>query len=145
MTARERTVIVLVSAALLLAACSEAAPEEQASGGGVASVESIEGSEVARVILAQEAADRLGIETGTVEAAHGGQLAIPYAAVLYDPTGRTWTYTNPEPLTYVRAEITIDAIRQDTAYATTGPPVGTTVVTVGAEELLGTEFEVAEE
>ena len=35
---------------------------------------------------------------------------IPYAAVLYDPTGDTWAYTNPEPLVFVRAPIDRDPI-----------------------------------
>jgi hypothetical protein len=146
MTRRDRIVLVTLAALCLLPACSRASTEDEGTANAdIATVEAIDGSDVSRVILAQEAADRLGIETAPVQAGEGGELAIPYAAVLYDPTGRTWAYTNPEPLTYVRQEIEIDTIREGMAFATTGPPVGTAVVTVGASELLGTEYEVADE
>jgi len=143
MRARDRLLMVALVAACLAPACSEAASDTEERT-PPASVEPIAGSEVSRVVLSQEAADRLGIETAPVESGSRGE-SIPYAAVLYDPEGRTWAYTNPEPLTYVRAEITIAKITGTTAVVTSGPPVGTDVVVVGASELLGTEYEVGEE
>jgi hypothetical protein len=146
MTRHERIALLAVAAMLVLTACSRTGGEEDAAGTlDVATVEAIPGSNVARVILAQEAANRLGIETAPVEDARESETAMPYDAVIYDPTGRTWAYTSPEPLTFVREEIVIDRIRGGTAFLTSGPPVGTQVVTVGASELLGTEYEVAEE
>ena len=62
--------------------------------------------------------------------------------MLYDPDGATFTYTSPEPLVFVRAPITIDRIEGDVAYLTEGPATGTSVVTVGAAELFGTELGV---
>jgi hypothetical protein len=53
--------------------------------------------------------------------------------------GETWTYTSPEPLTFVRAPITVEAIDADLAYLSAGPAPGTEVVTVGAAELFGVE------
>lgn len=64
---------------------------------------------------------------------------IPYAAVLYDLNGDTFTYTSPEPLVFVRHPISIDYIEGDLAVLSDGPPSGTAVVTVGAAELYGTE------
>jgi hypothetical protein len=113
---------------------------------GAATVEPIEGSELSRVRLSSRAVERLGIQTAPARAAEtGGRLAhtiIPYAAVLYDVTGSTFAYTNPEPLVYVRAPIEIDSIAGDDALLTDGPPVGTAVVTVGAAELFGAELGV---
>jgi hypothetical protein len=72
-------------------------------------------------------------------------MVVPYAAVLYDAHGDAWTYTSPEPLTFVRHRITVDNIQGDLAFLSSGPPVGTLVVTVGAAELYGAEFEFEEE
>lgn len=67
------------------------------------------------------------------------QKVIPYAAVLYDPRGNTWTYTNPEPLVFVRHSIDVEFIEGDRAVLREGPPIGATVVTAGAAELFGVE------
>jgi len=65
---------------------------------------------------------------------------VPTSAVLYDAKGKTWVYTNPEPLVFVRHAISIDYIDGDRAVLLDGPASGTAVVTVGAAELLGTEY-----
>lgn len=67
---------------------------------------------------------------------------IPYAAVLYDPAGNTWVYTNPSELVFVRQPIQIETITGDDVILGDGPPAGTAVVTVGAAELYGAEFGV---
>jgi hypothetical protein len=67
------------------------------------------------------------------------QKVIPYSALVYDPHGVTWTYTNPEPLTFVRHCVEVEFIEGDRAVLRTGPPTGTVVVTVGAALLLGIE------
>jgi hypothetical protein len=43
----------------------------------------------------------------------------------------------------VRQKISIDHVVGDSVMLHDGPPVGTEVVTVGAAEVYGTEFEVA--
>jgi len=43
----------------------------------------------------------------------------------------------------VRQEIEIDRVDGDSVMLSDGPPAGTKVVTVGAAEVWGTEFEVA--
>ena len=70
---------------------------------------------------------------------------IPYAAVVYDSEGASWTYTRAGEHTYVRAEVTVDRIQDDLALLTAGPEVGTAVVVVGAPELLGAEMQIAGE
>lgn len=108
-----------------------------------ATVEQIEGTELSRVTLSQRASERLGIETVEIvdEAVDGmARQTIPYGAVIYDANGGTWTYTNPEPLVFVRHGITIDRIEGNTAVLSQGPPAGTKVVKVGAALLLGAEY-----
>lgn len=114
-----------------------------------AHVEHIEGTELSRVTLTARAAERLDIQTDQVremEVTRSGETAkrtvVPYASVLYDPQGETWVYTSPEHLVFVRQHVDIDYIEGDTAILSDGPPLGTTVVTVGVAELYGTEFEM---
>jgi hypothetical protein len=75
-------------------------------------------------------------------ASSGTRTVVPYAAVLYDSNGDAWVYTNPEPLVFVRHRIKIEYIAGDRAVLSEGPAVGTAVVTLGAAELFGAEFEV---
>lgn len=67
---------------------------------------------------------------------------LPYSAVLYDPSGNTWVYTNPERLVFVREQIRIESMAGDDVILADGPDAGAAVVTVGAAELYGTEFGV---
>ena len=105
-----------------------------------------------RVILTEQAADRLGIETtaisdSEVQSAAGVttlRKVVPYSAVLYDVDGGAFVYTSPEPLTFVRAPINVDYIKGDVAVLSDGPSFGTAVVTVGSAELFGAEFEFEE-
>ena len=145
---RSRLSALLLIAALCLgvAACSRGAESsEEDTGYRDAKVEAVEGSDLSRVTLSKEAAGRLGIHTAVVAKGPDVRTNIPYAAVLYDEAGDTWTFTSPAPLTYLRAHIEVDVIQGGRAVLSAGPPVGTTVVTVGAAELLGTELGVGEE
>jgi hypothetical protein len=139
--------LLLLAAALAIAvsACSRGQVAEEEAGYRDATVEPVKGTDLSRVTLSQQAADRLGIQTVQVRAGTSGHTVIPYAAVLYDETGDTWTFTSPRPLTYLRQHIRIDLIQGEQAILLEGPPVGTAVVTVGAAELLGTELGVGEE
>ena len=67
------------------------------------------------------------------------QKVIPYSAVLYDPQGNSWAYTNPEPLVFVRHRIEIEYIEGDRAVLLQGPDTSAKVVTAGAAELFGVE------
>jgi hypothetical protein len=133
---------ILIITGLLLSACASVAEEEGALQ-DPATLEPIEGSDVSRVTLTEEAAVRLDIEVDPVLLT-GSATTIPYAAVFYTATGDTWTYTNPEPLTFVRVPIVVDHIRGDDVFLSDGPPPGMDVVTQGAAELYGTETGVEE-
>ena len=131
---------VLILAAVALAACSQTSVS--ASKVEAAKVEKIEGTELNRVILTEKAAQRLDIQTAQVreEQVNGTQrTVIPYAAVIYDLHGETWTYTSPEPLTFVRQAITVDYIEGDMAVLSDGPAAGAQVATVGVAELYGAD------
>lgn len=72
-----------------------------------------------------------------------GKLSVSYWAILYDSTGKTWVYTNPEARVYVRQAVTVERINGAVALLSDGPAAGTVVVTTGAEELYGAEFDTA--
>jgi hypothetical protein len=92
-----------------------------------------------QITLTADAAKRIDVRTAAVKS-DGGNTVIPYAAVLYDPDGAAWTYTNPKPLVFERADITVDRIDGERAILAKGPAPGTAVVTVGATELWGVEY-----
>lgn len=66
-------------------------------------------------------------------------LVVPYSAVVYDASGRTWVYTAIAPDAYVRHPIEVAYIEAGDAFLTDGPPAGTEVVVVGSGELDGFE------
>jgi hypothetical protein len=109
-----------------------------------ATVKPIAGSDLSRVELSADAARRLGITTAPVVADGKGEV-MPYDAVLYDASGATFTYTSPQPRVFVRAPVVVRRIVGARALLSSGPPAGTAVVTRGAPELYGTEFEVEED
>ena len=131
--------VILVGAVVGLAStgctqiAAEAAPEPPA-----AVAEPIDGSELARIRLTEEAALRLAIETAPVGVA-GDALTVPYGALLYDASGQSWVFTNPEPLVYVREAIEVERIDAEVVTLASGPVAGTAVVTVGGAELYGVE------
>ncbi len=138
--------MLLIITSLLLPACTAATVAEEEIK--AVRLEPIEGTDLNRVILTEKAVERLDIQTSLVsdEEVNGTQRkVIPYAAVLYDPTGQAWTYTNPEPLVFIRQTIVIDHIKDDLAVLSEGPDSGMAVVTVGAAELFGSESEFEEE
>ena len=104
-----------------------------------AKVENIEGSKVKRVTVTERAAKRLDIQTAEMGKEGADGLSTPYASILYDISGGTWVYTNPEALTYVRQSVVVQGIKGDKAFLKTGPVAGTKVVTVGVAELYGAE------
>ena len=141
-------ILVLLFVCLPLGACRNVQEQEGDEEQGPATVEHLEGDEPTRVTLTEEAAKRLDIQTSPVqESAVGGMQreTIPYAAVLYDINGDTWTYTNPEPLVFFRHHIVVDHIEGDLVILAEGPHAGMAVVTVGAQELYGAEVEFEEE
>jgi hypothetical protein len=129
----------LAVAALALGACSSgtsSAPKVEAI-----TIEEDATSGLKTLTLSEKAAERLGVESAEVAGA-GSAMTVPYAAIVYDAAGKTWTYVTEEPLVYKRAEITVDQIDGDVARLSAGPPAGTQVVTTGAAELYGAEIGV---
>jgi hypothetical protein len=132
----------------LLGVWSLRSSESQADTGGheePAVVEAIEGSDVSRVTLTQQASDRLGIQTAEIaekNASGGTRLVAPYSAVIYETDGSTWVYTNPEPLVFIRQAVTVETIQGEEAILAEGPEAGTKVVTVGGAMLFGAEHGV---
>jgi hypothetical protein len=129
--------VAAVIALPLVAGCGGGS-SQASEDSGPAYVEAIEGTDVSRVTLTEKAAKRLAIETAAVKKIGGGTV-IPYSAVLYSPTGETWAYVSPKPLTFVRQEIVVDRIAGDKAYLSKGPSTGAKVATVGVAELHGAE------
>lgn len=132
---------VAAAVALGLTACVEA-PVEAASIIAPATKEEIAGTELSKMTLTERAAERLDLQTVAVTEGVGG-LEIPYGALIYTSDGDTWVYTNPEPLVYIRAKVLVDRIDGAVARLSDGPPAGTQIVTVGAAELYGAEFDAA--
>ena len=137
-------IVLLVIAALQLSACApKSAKVEKIQP---FQLEPVEGTDFQRVTLTAKAAERLDIQTAAVRNAQvngSQQKVIPYAAVLYGLLGETWTYTNPEPLVFVRQAIVIDYIEGDRVVLSKGPDVGTAVVIIGAAELYGAEVGIS--
>jgi len=76
----------------------------------------------------------------------GGEVTVPYDALVYEPTGNPAVYVATGPLTYTRYLVPVTVITGQTAYLKPGSlPAGATVVTQGAEELLGVQNGVGEE
>jgi hypothetical protein len=139
----------LAAVALFLTGCSVASAHEDPSP---AVVKSIPGSAVKQLQLTQQAIHRLGIRiaalrTGqaSVDGHRGTYKLIPYSAVVYDNDGSTWAFVNTAPQTFIRQRLTVGAIQGNTAVLAAGPAPGATVVTVGAPELLGTEYNISGE
>ena len=140
-------IVMLLITALQLSACGKAteAPAEVRP----VQVEHLNSAtEASHVILTPDAAKRLDLQTDVaqVEDIGGAQrVVIPYASVLYDTQGKTWVYTTTDSLTFTRIPVEVDSITGDDVVLQSGPPSGTQVVTVGAEELFGSETEFEEE
>jgi len=134
------TIVIIIAGTLLSACGARSSDSEVPEEAAPAKVEHLKGVDPTRVTLTADAAKRLDIQTAPAQGD-----AIPYAAVLYDMEGNTWVYTNPEPLIFVRSPVTVDHIEGDQAFLVKGLPSGMTVVTIGAEELYGSETEFEEE
>lgn len=139
--ARRWTFAVLVLALVVPAACAPSSSGTAAKDPAVV-VEKNAETGLSKLTLSAKAAERLGIATAAVvdrPESGASRTAVPYAAVIYDASGKTWAYTNPAALAFVRQPITVDRIEADLAVLSGGPPIGTLVVTVGVAELWGIE------
>lgn len=150
MSTRKSGVIGLAAvAALLLTGCGA---DQATADHPPAVVQAVQGSQVPQVRLTDQAMHQIGLTTQPVRAATKGVAGrpgpykvVPYSAVIYDNDGSTWTYANTAARTFMRERITVRVIQGQTAVLSQGPAAGTMVVTVGAPELLGTEYNISGE
>ena len=141
---RLATALALLALPLLATACGGTSAEEASAKPAV--TEQVPGTDIIRVKLTADAAERLGVKTVHVRSeSRSNRAVIPYAAVLYDPDGSTWTYASPARDVYQRKDITVARIRGNAAVLSRGPRVGTVVVTDGATEIWGVEYGGIEE
>lgn len=126
--------VVLALGAAALAGCTEVESESETG---------YEPSKLRKthVEFTPEGAKRTGLRTEAVERT-GRRVSVPYAALLYDPEGKTYVYTSPKELHYVKAEVRVARVESGRVVLARGPPRGTRVVTTGAVEVYGTELEV---
>jgi hypothetical protein len=126
--------VVLALGAAALAGCTEVESESETG---------YEPSKLRKtyVEFTPEGAKRTGLRTEAVERT-GRRVSVPYAALLYDPEGKTYVYTSPKELHYVKAEVRVAQVESGRVVLARGPPPGTRVVTTGAAEVYGTELEV---
>lgn len=138
-----------LGAGLAVSGCARGTELVEIDQHGPASVAPVRGSDVHRVALTARAVERLGIRTTPLGAPSGKDRrslgVVPLAALVYDEQGRTWVFTRPAPLTFVREPVTIARIVADRVMLSRAPAVGTAVVTVGSAELLGAELGVGGE
>lgn len=143
---RRRTLAGLVIAAFLALGAAGCAQIQEAApaNGDPAVLAEVPGTDLHRITLTEHAVERVGLKTDvTAVDPQTGKLSVSYWAILYDSTGKTWVYTNPDPRVYVRQAVTVERINGAAALLSDGPAAGTVVVTTGAEELYGAEFDTA--
>jgi hypothetical protein len=128
--------LLLITMVAALVACGP--PRRNTQQVRPSTIKVVEGTESVQVILTEKAAERLGVETVLID----GHV-VPYSAVIYDTEGNAWIYTNPEPLTFVRARIVIDRIEGDQAFLSEPLETDLPVVTVGVAEIYGAETGVS--
>jgi hypothetical protein len=103
-------------------------------------IQHVPGSATGNIVLTAQGAQRIGIQTGPVQAGGGaGAVSIPFSAIVYDASGKAYAFANPAPLTYTEVPLNISRIDGTIAWVTGGPRVGMRIVTVGAEELFGVQ------
>jgi hypothetical protein len=132
-------VLPAVLAAVAISACAEV--ESNLVEVYPYEVEPIKGTDLQRVKLRDDTAARIDLQIATVRA-KGERRLVPHRALIYNPDGEAYVYTRPQPGTYVRAPVEVSRVGGDQALLSDGPRAGTKVVTVGAAELLATEYEI---
>ena len=139
MQVKRWAMVAAIGAVLVLSGCKQDKIEEKHHP---AKLEESGQEGIMKVTLEARAAERIGIQTAAVLEEMVGsskRLVVPYGAIMYDAKGETWTFTNPQPLVYIRHKIVVDRVEGDRVILSEGPSAGTVIVTVGATELMGAE------
>lgn len=74
-------------------------------------------------------------------ATRGSERAVPASAVIVDAEGGAWLYVCEDEGVYRRARVEVLRHHEALAVLSRGPEAGTCVVSVGAAEVYGSEFE----
>lgn len=142
---RVGSLAVLMVAAAFVSGCDEKSKYTKIEP---AQVEKVSGSKLKKITLTPKAIERTDVQTVVVRetsvASSGAaspvmRQVVPYSSIIYDYNGGTWVYTSPKAREFIRHEIEIDYIDGDNVVLKSGPPNDTTIATVGAAELYGTE------
>ncbi|MFF0557633.1 efflux RND transporter permease subunit [Streptomyces sp. NPDC004266] len=140
----------LLAGGASLSACGDSQPSAASaaehSEQPPAEIEKVPEGEIPRLTLAEDTITRLHLTTeplrqAPLDGAGPPRTLIPLKAVVYDPEGETFAFTNPKPFVYVRTPVELGQFGKDHAVVKSGLAPGTHVVTVGAAELLGIEYE----
>ena len=146
-SSKRRGVLLALAAGAIVAAglagCAPTASDQ--SSPPTATLQTTPGSSVPSVVLTQLGKQRIGLNTAPVGTGPGGAATLPYSALLYEPDGTPAVYVPTGPLTFLRHLVKVAAIRGNTVVVTSGVTPGQSVVTSGAEELLGVQNGVGEE
>jgi hypothetical protein len=131
--------LALVIVGLALAGCQEV-PSNLVKSQPY-TLEPVKGTDLNRVKLSDEISKQIDLQTVKVRAS-GKWKIVPHEALIYNPEGKVYVYTRPQAEVYVRAPVRVARVTGDRVLLTAGPPAGTVIVTVGAAELLATEYEI---
>ena len=66
-------------------------------------------------------------------------LVVPWSAVVFDIQGGAWVYERTGERVYARKRVVVRHVIGETAVLDSGPATGSSIVTVGAAELFGTD------
>jgi hypothetical protein len=143
---RRAVLLALAAGAMVAAGAAGCAPTSSSneSAPPTATLQNTPGSSVPSVVLTPLGKKRIGLQTATVGGA-GGRATFPSSALLYEPDGTAAVYVPTGQLTFLRHFVTVVAINGGTVVVTSGVTPGQSVVTTGAEELLGVQNGVGEE
>jgi hypothetical protein len=143
---RRAVFLALAAGAIMAAGAAGCAPtnSDQPSP-PTATLQTTPGSSVPSVVLTPLGKQRIGLKTALVGTGPGGEASFPYSALLYEPDGTAAVYVPTGALTFLRHSVKVDAINGSTVVVTSGVTPGQSVVTTGAEELLGVQNHVGEE
>jgi multidrug efflux pump subunit AcrA (membrane-fusion protein) len=126
---------------IALSGCTEVESSD-VEGYQPSKLQEVEGSDVKQVTFTAEGAERTGVRTAAVRR-DGERLVVPSSSLLYDADGGTFVYTEPKPLSFLRAPVVVDHIEGERVSLAEGPAAGSRVVTTGAAEVYGSELEIA--
>jgi hypothetical protein len=128
---------VLTAAALLASGAFACGSSHTAKIQSPARVERAPGG--TRIVVSANGAQRIGLRTARAHKAGGPTVAVPFSALVYDPSGKTYAFVAVRRLTYREMPVTVAHIDGDTAYLQKGLSPGAQVVSTGAEELYGVQ------